>query len=132
MISDILQPLLVAIFVAANASLLGTFAILKRMALVGDALTHVALPGMALGLLFNFNPFWGALLFLLVATFGIWLLEHYSQLSVETLVGIFFSASLAVGVLLTPDAELVDALFGKITGLGWGESIASIAISLAI
>ena len=132
MISDILHPLLVAIFVAANASLLGTFAILKRMALVGDALTHVALPGMALGLIFNFSPFWGALVFLMAATFGIWFLEQYSELSVETLVGIFFSASLAVGVLLTPDTELLEALFGNITELGWIESLISIALSLFI
>src|SRR3989344_1041086 len=108
MISDILQPLLVAIFVAANASLLGAFAILKRMALVGDALTHVALPGMALGLIFNFHPFLGAFGFLLIGTLGIWLLEHYSTLSVETLVGIFFSVSLAVGVILTPETELLE------------------------
>ncbi|TSC97244.1 MAG: ABC-3 protein, partial [Parcubacteria group bacterium Greene1014_47] len=42
---------------AAAGGLLGSFALLRRMALVGDALSHVALPGIALGLLFHFNPF---------------------------------------------------------------------------
>src|SRR3989338_8867764 len=68
---DIYPPLLVAIFVSASAGLLGAFAILKKMALVGDALTHVALPGMALGLLFNFSPFLGALAFFVFVIFGI-------------------------------------------------------------
>lgn len=129
---DILQPLLVAIFVAASASLLGTFAILKRMSLVGDALTHVALPGMAIGLILNFNPFWGALLFLIVAILGIWFLEHYSALTLETLVGIFFSASLAIGVILTPEPELIEALFGNITTLNWTEVVISSALSLVL
>ena len=131
-ITEILQPLLVSIFVAASAGLLGAFAILKRMALVGDALTHVALPGMALGLIFNFNPFWGALAFLIVATLGIWLLESYTRLSIETLVGIFFSAALAIGVLLTPEQELLEALFGDISTLNWTETIVSIIIASAL
>lgn len=128
--SDIFPPLIVSIFVAASAGLLGAFAILKRMALVGDALTHVALPGMALGLLFNFNPFWGALAFLIFATLGIWLLESYSNLSTETLVGIFFSASLAIGVILTPEEDLLEALFGDITNLTLSEALISAIVAI--
>ena len=59
------------------------------MSLVGDALSHVALPGIALAIFFKINPFIGVLLFLLVATVGIWLLEYKSSLSVDTLVGYF-------------------------------------------
>ncbi|MEK7149761.1 MAG: metal ABC transporter permease, partial [Patescibacteria group bacterium] len=59
-----------------SAGLLGSFVILKRMALVGDALSHVALPGMALGLLFNFNPFIGGFLTLFAAIIGIWFLKY--------------------------------------------------------
>lgn len=127
--SEIFPPLIVAIFVAASAGLLGAFAILKRMALVGDALTHVALPGMALGLILNFNPFWGALAVLLLAIFGIWLLESHSKLSTETLVGIFFSASLAIGVILTPEHDLLEALFGDITSLTLIEALASATVA---
>src|SRR3989338_819235 len=49
-----------AVFVGLAPGYLGSFMVLKRMALVGDALSHVALPGVALGLLFNFNPLFGA------------------------------------------------------------------------
>ena len=39
---------------------IGAFIILKRMALVGDALSHVALPGIALALVYELDPFWGS------------------------------------------------------------------------
>ncbi len=130
--NGLILPMLVAMFVAASASLLGSFAILKRMALVGDALSHVALPGMALALLFKFNPFIGAIGFLLVTVVGIWIIEYRSSLSLETIVGVFFTASLAVGALIMPEHDLIEALFGNITELTWQESVASIALSIVL
>ncbi len=129
---EIILPLLVAVFVAASASLLGSFAILKRMALVGDALSHVALPGMALAILFKFNPFIGAVAFLAVTVAGIWVIEYNSSLSLETIVGVFFTASLAVGALIMPEHDLIEALFGNITSLSPAESIASISLSVVL
>lgn len=130
--THIILPFLVAIFVAASASLLGSFAILKRMALVGDALSHVALPGMALALLLKFNPFIGAIAFLLITVIGIWIIEYRSSLSLETIVGVFFTASLALGALIMPEHDLIEALFGNITELSWQESLASIALSITL
>ena len=130
--ADLLLPILVSAFVAAGASLLGSFAILKRMALVGDALGHVALPGLALALIYNINPFIGAVAFLLVTVIGIWLVQMRSTLSLDTIVGVFFTASLALGALITPEHELLEALFGNVLDLGWRESAASITISLGV
>lgn len=130
--TEFIQPLLVAVFVAASASLLGSFAILKRMALVGDAMSHVALPGIALALLFNFNPFLGAIIFLIIAVTGVWFLEYRSNLSIETIIGIFFTASLALGALITPEHELIEALLGNIADLNRQESLISILISIAL
>lgn len=129
---EIILPLLVAAFVAASASLLGSFAILKRMALVGDALSHVALPGMALAILFKFNPFLGAIVFLVVTVAGIWVIEYNSSLSLETIVGVFFTASLAIGALIMPEHDLIEALFGNITSLSPTESIVSIGLSVTL
>ncbi|MBI5306448.1 metal ABC transporter permease [Candidatus Wolfebacteria bacterium] len=126
------QQIITAIFVSAAASLLGSFAILKRMALVGDALSHVALPGIALALIFNFNPFLGAIAFLTIAVFGIWFLEYQSNLSIETIVGVFFAASLALGALITPNQELLEAMLGNISTLSRQESFASIILSIIL
>ena len=48
--------LISALFLGLASGYLGSFMVLRRMALVGDALSHVALPGVALGLIFSFNP----------------------------------------------------------------------------
>ncbi len=128
----IFLPMLVAAFVAASASLLGSFAILKRMALVGDALSHVALPGMALALLFNLNAFLGAAVFLFIAVAGIWFVEYRSSLALETIVGVFFTASLALGALIMPEHDLIEALFGNIAELSAQESMISIVLSIVL
>jgi ABC-type Mn2+/Zn2+ transport system permease subunit len=91
--------------------------VLERMALVGDALSHVSLPGLALGLLYNFNPFFGAFTFLFTSAVVIWHLGRVTKLPFETLVGAMFTLALAVGILIVPEAELLEALFGDITNV---------------
>lgn len=132
MTEEIIVPIVVAAFVAAGASLLGAFAILKRMALVGDALSHVAMPGIALAVIFKINPFIGAIAFLVMAVIGIWIIEYKSALSLETIVGVFFTASLALGALVMPEHELIEALFGNLTELNIIESVASILLSIVL
>jgi zinc transport system permease protein len=122
--------LITAIFISISASLLGSFVILKKMSLVGDALSHVALPGLALGLLFHFNPFIGGFLTLLAAIIGIWFLKYQTNLPIDTLVGIFFTTSLAIGVLIIPEQELLEAMFGNIASITFNESIVTIALSI--
>lgn len=124
--------MLVAAFVAACASLLGSFAILKRMALVGDALSHVALPGIAIALMLRINPFIGGVGILIVTVIGIWLVEYKSSLSLDTIVGVFFTASLAIGALIMPEHELIEALFGNILELRLFESVASVVMSIVL
>lgn len=127
-----MQTLIAASLIAASGSMLGSLALLRRMALVGDALSHIALPGVALGILFNFNVFFGALAFLIFGTVVIWAVEHKTKLPVDTLVGVMFALALAVGALLTPKEDILDALFGDIIGIGrldfWAASIISVAI----
>lgn len=130
--NDIILPILVSVFVAACASLLGSFAILKRMALVGDALSHVALPGIAIAIFIKINPFLGAIVFLMAAVVGIWFVQHKTTLSLDTIVGVFFTASLALGALIMPEHELIEALFGNITEIGLMESVISIVLSVIL
>lgn len=110
---------MVGFTVAVAASLLGVFVVSRRMALVSDALSHVALPGLAAGLLFNFDPFLGALAVLIIAIFIISQIEKQAVLSFETLVGIFFTAALAIGLLITPEEHLLETLFGDIARVSW-------------
>ena len=114
-IDPIFLQLTVGIFIGLGAGYVGSFMVLRRMSLVGDALSHVALPGIAVSLIFNINPFLGAFLALIIAVLIIWGLEKRTELPSETLIGILFTISLALGLLLTPEPELLEALFGDIT-----------------
>jgi len=109
-----IYSLIASVFVGGVAGYLGSLMITKKMTLVGDALGHVALPGMGLALYFGFNVSLGALLFLLLGILMIWYLETKTNLPTETLVGIIFVLSLSIGFLITPDLELLEALVGDI------------------
>lgn len=127
-----LFSLITAIFVGGAAGYLGSLMITKKMALVGDALGHVALPGMGLALLLGFNVSLGAFVFLLFGILLIWLLETKTELSTETLVGVIFVFSLALGFLITPELELVHALVGDISQVSLGDAIAAVVLSLTV
>jgi len=130
--TNLLLIFLVATFVGVAAGYLGSFMVLKRMSLVGDALTHVALPGIAIALMLHRSPMLGAFIMLTVAVIGVWYLEKTSTVYAETLVGIFFTASLALGILITPEPDLLEALFGNIEKINLTEAIVAIAVSLIL
>ncbi|OGF63396.1 hypothetical protein A2926_03885 [Candidatus Giovannonibacteria bacterium RIFCSPLOWO2_01_FULL_44_40] len=136
MLTPELQIFIAASLIAAAGGMLGSLALLRRMALVGDALSHVALPGVALGILFNLNIFAGALAFLIFGTIIIWAVEHKTKLPVDTLVGVMFTLALAIGALLTPKEDILEALFGDIANISqfdfWLASLISLAIIILL
>lgn len=111
------QNFCIALAIGAASGAIGAFIILKRMALVGDALSHVALPGIALALSYRLDPLWGVTTCLLAAALLLWWLESKSNLPIDALVGLLFTASLAVGILMIPDTEVLEALFGAFPAL---------------
>ncbi|MBI2450465.1 MAG: metal ABC transporter permease [Candidatus Nealsonbacteria bacterium] len=124
--------LIAGIFIGGAAAYLGSLMLAKRMALVGDALGHVALPGMGLALLLGLDVSLGAFSFLLLGIFLIWLFEIKTSLPTEALVGIAFVASLAVGFLIVPEPELLEALFGDISKISFGMAATSAVFSILI
>jgi ABC-type Mn2+/Zn2+ transport system permease subunit len=122
----------VGVAVGLSAGYIGSIMVLEKMALVGDALSHVALPGVAIGLLLNFNPFVGAFAFLFISAVIIWQLQRVTKLSFETLVGAVFTLALAIGILLVPQTDLLEALFGDITKVGLIDAMAAIVVSIVV
>lgn len=102
------------------------------MALVGDVLSHVALPGIGLALIFNYDPILGAVVFLLVAAFGTWFIEKKTALPPEAIIGTFFTATLALGVILVPNEELLESLFGNLFAITSSEAVLIIIASIVI
>lgn len=110
--TTLLQSLILALAIGAASGSIGAFIVLRRMALVGDALSHVALPGIAVGLAWQIDPLWGVVTCLLAAALIIWRLEQVTRLPAEAIVGLLFTASMAIGILSIPDTEIVESLFG--------------------
>ncbi len=129
-INDTFALILISALVAAASAYVGSFMVLKRMSLVGDALSHVALPGMAIAITFGISPIIGAFTALTIAIVGIWYMEETSENYPEALVGIFFTASLAIGVLITSESDLLEALFGSIEKMTLFEGIVSAILSI--
>lgn len=130
MTDTLIFSLIIGIFAGFSAGYLGSLMVLEKMALVGDALSHVALPGLALGILFNFNPFIGGFAFLFASAVVIWHLGRVTRLSFETIVGAMFTLALAVGILIIPESELLEALFGDITNVSLLDTTIAIIISI--
>jgi ABC-type Mn2+/Zn2+ transport system permease subunit len=105
--------------------------VLKKMALVGDAMSHVALLGLALGILFHFPVFLGAFAVLFVSALIIWHLGRVTKLSFESIVGATFTLALAIGIYLIQDRlELLESLFGDITSVTLLDAIEALIVSV--
>ena len=118
--------------IAISAGMLGSFALLRRMSLVADSMSHIALPGIALGLMFHFNVLLGSVIFLLAGVFIVWLTENKTNLNTEALVGVLYTLSLAVAALLATEEEILDSLFGNIANLGGVDFIIGSVVSIVV
>lgn len=124
--------LIAAISIGGAAGYIGSLMATKKMSLVGDVLSHVALPGIGLGLLYGVNISFGALSSLVLGILLIWLLSLKTELSMESLVGVVFTFSLAVGFLITPEEELLHSLFGNISTSSFSDAVMAVFISIVV
>jgi ABC-type Mn2+/Zn2+ transport system permease subunit len=107
------DALLLAVATAAAAGLVGCFAVMRRMALASDAISHVALPGIGLAMLFGVHPLLGALVALAGGAILIWTLEEQTRIPTDTIIGVVFSAALAIGSMMTPGDQLMAVFLGR-------------------
>ncbi|MFD0675110.1 metal ABC transporter permease [Cohnella sp. GCM10027633] len=115
--------------VATCCGILGCFLILRRMALIGDAISHSVLPGIVIAFLISgsrdsFFMLLGAALIGFVTVFLIQLFQN-SGVQSDASIGVVFTAMFAAGVLLVSlnaqqvDLDLDCVLYGEIAYVGW-------------
>ena len=103
--------LLAALFAVA-AGLVGSVALMKRMVLASDVISHLALPGLGIAYLLKSNPLIGGGATLFLGTLLVWQLQKQTGLATDASIGVVFAASLGIGALVTPNEDMLEALFG--------------------
>ena len=130
-----LTPLLIGIFAAVACALPGNFLVLRRQALIGDAISHVVLPGivvafLATGMIAAWPMMLGAAGAAVLAVVLIEAIRRLGRIEPGAAMGVVFTSMFAAGVLLLEQSDtssvhldVEHALFGNLESLIWLDAI---------
>lgn len=112
------KALVTSIMVGIICGAIGCFIILRGMALMGDAISHAVLPGVALSYMLGINFFFGAVLTGVLTAVGIGFVSQNSRIKHDVAIGILFTFSFALGIimitLMKSSTDLYHILFGNV------------------
>ena len=128
------RALLAAFLTGLAAPAIGTYLVQRRLSLLGDGIGHVALTGVAIGLLTGTAPLLSAVVIAILGAVGIELLRAHGRASGDVALALLFYGGIAGGVLLTgiagqSAATLNSYLFGAITTVSRDELVVVAALS---
>lgn len=115
----LVRGLIAGLAIGVTAPAIGMFLVVRRLSLLADTLAHVALAGVALGILTGVNPVISAIGTSVLASLGIEQLRSRKLLYGESALAVFLSGGLAVAVVLTGVAKgfntnFLSYLFGSV------------------
>jgi manganese/iron transport system permease protein len=117
------RSLVIAILVGLLCAVVGSYLMVQRLALLGDAISHSVLPGLAIAFMIGANIFVGAFIAGVMSTMAIAWIRTRSPIKEDAAMGIVFSAFFALGVTLITviqkdnKIDLNHFLFGNILGV---------------
>jgi zinc transport system permease protein len=131
------RAFLAGVLIGVACAVLGLFLVLRKDAMIGHGLAHVAFAGVALGLFLNVLPLAAALAVAVAAAVGVMKITGGAGLHGDTAIGIFSSLGLATGVLLASlarsfNVELMAYLFGDILAIEPVEVGLTLALAVAV
>ncbi|MEM0445303.1 MAG: metal ABC transporter permease [Nitrososphaerota archaeon] len=121
-----------SIVVAVTCSILSGFVVLRGWSLLGDAISHSVLPGIAIAIALNIPYLIGALLAGLGSAALIGVVETSARIRNDTAIGVVMSGAFAAGLILLswmrPTVDVFHMLFGNPIGVSYGDMILSTVI----
>jgi zinc transport system permease protein len=131
------RALITGTAVAITCSIIGLFLVLRRQSLFGDAMSHVAFGGIALGIFMNMYPIWTAFIVSVLAALGITKLKDSAKIPSDSAIAVLLSSGLALGVVLISlsngfNLDLFSFLFGSILLVGFQDEITVLILDVAI
>lgn len=132
------RSLIVAVLVGILCAIVGSYLMVQRLALLGDAISHSVMPGLALAFALEANIFLGAFIAGVISTLLIALIHTRSPIKEDTAMGIVFSAFFALGITLITTiqkdnkVDLNHFLFGNILGVSWTDVLSTVVIAAIV
>jgi manganese/iron transport system permease protein len=111
--------------------------VLRRLAFIGDALSHAVFPGVVLAYVTGAPIFLGAMLAGVVTSTAIAVVSRGQRIREDTAIGIFFAGAFALGIVListqsTYQRDLSAFLVGDLLGVGWDDIAVSVITGLVV
>lgn len=127
------RAIIVGVIMAITAALLGVFVVIRRMSFFTDAVSHASLTGVALALLVGVHPFIGAVIVSILVGLLVSRLQRSGKQEVDTIIGVLFSTTLALGVLIISlmngyRGNLFQYLFGDIIAVNSSDVVLSFVL----
>jgi ABC-type Mn2+/Zn2+ transport system permease subunit len=130
------NALIASLLIAATCGIIGSYVVLRRLAFIGDALAHTALPGVVIAYMNGWSLVGGALAAGVMTALGIGWIARKSTLREDTAIGVIFTAMFALGILLMSRLQsfrdLSHILFGNILGVQSQELWLMTAVALVV
>lgn len=130
------RALLTAVLVGIICGIIGSFIIMRGMALMGDAISHAVLPGVAISYMLGINYFYGAVLFGILTAVSIGVVSQNSRIKADSSIGIVFTAFFALGIILIAKAQtatdLTQILFGNILSVRASDMWITVSVAVVI
>ncbi len=130
------NALITAVVIGIVSGAVGCFIILRGMSLMGDAISHAVLPGVAISYILGINFFIGAIAFGLLSSLIITYIKNNSLIKGDTAIGITFSSFLALGIILigvaNSSTDLFHILFGNILAVQDIDKWLTIGVSIFV
>ncbi len=130
------NALITSIMVGIICGVIGSFIIMRGMALMGDAISHAVLPGVAISYMLGINYFYGAVFFGVITAVGIGVVSQNSRIKNDSAIGIVFTAFFALGVILISKAQtatdLTQILFGSVLSVRQSDMIMTLIIGIIV
>lgn len=129
------RALVGGLLIAATCSIMSFFVIVRRLAFAGMGISHAAFGGVAIGIAAGVNPIVTAGGFCVLVATGIGWFSRKGRLHEDAVIGILFTASMAMGVLLIRVAnaynqDLLSYLFGSILAMSWTDVVILAVLSV--
>lgn len=131
------RALVAATFIGLTCSVIGVFVVLRNLSFIGDGLAHASFAGIVIAYMMKANLYIGGLIVAVLTALGIGSIAKRSELSLDTAIGVLFTAAFAIGVLLMSRArsyasDLQDFLFGNILGVDRLDIILVVALAALV